>query len=92
MKPLSLQKLIPPPSLRTRLVQRREYAVQAPGAAPLQVFNRHVKRIQRERAASDIGHSRRVDYLRDEVAARLCERLLVWKFYTHSLLPLMKYY
>lgn len=55
----------------------RSYAVQAPGKPPLQVFNRHVKRIQRERAAQDVEHSRQVDYLRDEIAARLCDRLLV---------------
>ncbi|MCJ1452716.1 hypothetical protein MMC28_003059 [Mycoblastus sanguinarius] len=47
-----------------------------PGAPMLQVFNDNTKHLQRERAASDIETSRRVDYLRDEVAARLCERLL----------------
>lgn len=56
---------------------RRGYAVQAPGAPRLQVFNRHHKWLQKERAAADVDASRRVDYLRDEVAARLCERLLV---------------
>ena len=53
------------------------YATQAPGAPSLQVFNRDTKRLQRERAAADVELSRRVDYLRDEVAKRLCERLLV---------------
>ncbi len=43
----------------------------------LQVFNDNTKHLQRERAAADVEASRRVDYLRDEVADRLCERLLV---------------
>ena len=43
----------------------------------LQVFNDNTKHSQRERAAADAEASRRVDYLRDEVANRLCERLLV---------------
>ena len=43
----------------------------------LQVFNDNTKYLQRERAAADVEASRRVDYLRDEVADRLCERLLV---------------
>ena len=43
----------------------------------LQVFNDNTKQLQRERAAADVEASRRVDYLRDEVASRLCERLLV---------------
>lgn len=61
----------------------RSYAVQAPGKPPLQVFNRHVKRLQRERAAQDVEHSRQVDYLRDEIAARLCDRLLVRRSRLH---------
>lgn len=55
----------------------RGYAVQAPGAPSLQVFDRRVKWLQKERAAADAEGSRNVDYLRDEVAARLTERLLV---------------
>ena len=55
----------------------RGYASHAPGAPPLQVFNGESKFLQRERAAADPGASRRVDYLRDELAARLCDRLLV---------------
>ena len=43
----------------------------------LQVFNDNTKHLQRERAAADVEGSRKVDYLRDEVASRLCERLLV---------------
>lgn len=55
---------------------RRSYAVQSPGAPTVEVFNPRVKWLHKERAASDTDHSRRVDYLRDEVAARLCDRLL----------------
>lgn len=33
--------------------------------------------MQKERAAGNVEDSRKVDYLRDEVAARLSERLLV---------------
>lgn len=33
--------------------------------------------MQKERAASDVDESRQTDYLKDEVATRLSERLLV---------------
>lgn len=56
--------------------QRRNYAVQSPGTPTFQVFNRNTKFLQRERAASDVEKSRQADYIRDEVAVRLCERLL----------------
>lgn len=55
----------------------RTYAVQAPGAPRFQVFNRRTKWMQKERAASDVQESRQTDYLKDEVAIRLSERLLV---------------
>ncbi|KAH7021258.1 S-adenosyl-L-methionine-dependent methyltransferase [Microdochium trichocladiopsis] len=55
---------------------RRSYAFQA-AAPPLhQVFNRRTKWLQKERAAADVESSRTADYLKDEVAIRLCERLL----------------
>ena len=46
---------------------------------PYQVFDRHAKVIQRDRAAlRDQGkRSRTVDYVRDEVAERMLERFLV---------------
>ena len=59
------------------ILQQRQYAVQTPGAPTLDVFNRNTKRLQKQRAAEDVETSRRVDYLKDEVAVRLCERLLV---------------
>ncbi|KAI7902926.1 S-adenosyl-L-methionine-dependent methyltransferase [Cokeromyces recurvatus] len=50
---------------------RRHYTT-----APFQVFDRHAKRLQRDRAALDVEQSRTVDYLRDTVAARVADRLL----------------
>lgn len=43
----------------------------------LEIFNRRTKHLQKDRAAHDVEESRKVDYLKDEVAMRLCERLLV---------------
>ncbi|KAI7859632.1 S-adenosyl-L-methionine-dependent methyltransferase [Circinella umbellata] len=65
----------------TRLVHRyplwrRHYATAAHGAANFQVFNRDVKRMQKDRAASNVETSRTVDYLKDEVAARVADRLM----------------
>lgn len=80
MKPASLRPFLPFPALRRRrqpLFLRRSYAIQTPGPPTLQVFNSVIKYLQRERAAADPVASRNVDYLRDELAARLCDRLLV---------------
>lgn len=46
---------------------------------PFQVFDRHAKRLQKDRAAAheDGQRSRTVDYVRDEVADRMIERFLV---------------
>ncbi|KAI0442856.1 S-adenosyl-L-methionine-dependent methyltransferase [Xylaria telfairii] len=55
---------------------RRSYAFQAAAPPAYQVFNRHTKWSQKERAARDVENSRTADYLRDEVAIRVCERLL----------------
>lgn len=78
MATISIRAFIPRPVLRTRvLLGRRCYAIQAPGAPTVEVFNNHTKWLQKERAATDPETSRKVDYLRDEVASRLCERLLV---------------
>ncbi|PPJ53494.1 hypothetical protein CBER1_00295 [Cercospora berteroae] len=54
----------------------RAYAIQAPGAPTVEVFDTRTKWLQKERAAANTKHSREVDYLRDEVAARLCDRIL----------------
>lgn len=55
---------------------RRSYAVQQPGAPSISVFSNEAKQQQRSRSAVDIEESRATDYLRDEVASRLCSRLL----------------
>ncbi|KAK6225827.1 methyltransferase [Colletotrichum tabaci] len=59
-------------------VPRRSYAFASGGggAQAFQVFNRRTKWLQKERAASNPEASRQADYLKDEVANRLCERLL----------------
>ncbi|ROW17011.1 hypothetical protein VPNG_01236 [Cytospora leucostoma] len=54
----------------------RTYASQASGAPIFEVFNRRTKWMQKERAATNVEGSRQADYLKDEVAIRLCERLL----------------
>ncbi|OGM42298.1 hypothetical protein ABOM_009091 [Aspergillus bombycis] len=54
----------------------RTYASQTPGNPVLEIFNRKVKHIQKDRAAQNVEESRKTDYIKDEVAMRLCERLL----------------
>lgn len=55
----------------------RSYANQTPGNPVFEVFNRKTKHLQKDRAARNVEESRKVDYIKDEVAIRLCERLLV---------------
>lgn len=55
---------------------RRSYAFQAAAPPIHQVFSRRAKWLQKERAAGDVETSRVADYLKDEVAIRLCDRLL----------------
>jgi NADH dehydrogenase [ubiquinone] 1 alpha subcomplex assembly factor 5 len=56
---------------------RRHYAVQASGPPRFQIFNRRTKWLQKERAAANAEQGREADYLKDEVARRVAERLLV---------------
>ncbi|KAF4123874.1 NADH dehydrogenase [Geosmithia morbida] len=63
-------------STAAAVVSRRTYAVQSGGAPRFQVFNRRSKWLQKERAASNPELSRQADYLKDEVAVRVTERLL----------------
>ncbi len=56
--------------------RRRPYAIQAGGAPIAEVFDATTKWQHKERAAADVVKSRQVDYVRDEVAIRLCDRLL----------------
>ncbi|KHJ33412.1 putative methyltransferase domain-containing protein [Erysiphe necator] len=63
-------------SMRLNLTISRKYATEASRpSTSLKVFNRHIKNLQRERAASYKDQSRQVDYLKDEVALRLVGRL-----------------
>lgn len=55
----------------------RSYASQTPGNPMIEIFNRKAKHLQKDRAARNVEESRKTDYLKDEVALRLCERLLV---------------
>jgi len=79
MKLASLRPYLPRPAFRRRFNPSRQYAFNS-APASLQVFNDTVKKLQRERSASSPESSRAVDYLRDEVASRLSERLLVLLF------------
>ena len=54
----------------------RQYAIQAGGSPIAEVFDGRTKYVHKERAASNVTQSRQVDYLRDEIATRLCDRLL----------------
>ncbi|KAI1449628.1 S-adenosyl-L-methionine-dependent methyltransferase [Annulohypoxylon stygium] len=55
---------------------RRSYAFQAAAPPVHQVFNRRTKWLQKERAAANPQQSRLTDYVKNEVAIRLCNRLL----------------
>ncbi|KAJ4237364.1 hypothetical protein FSOLCH5_001281 [Fusarium solani] len=72
----SLRALSQPANLCRPISNQRFYAVQAAGAPRFQVFNRRTKWLQKERAAVNPEESREADYLKDEVAIRLSERLL----------------
>ncbi|KAF9741857.1 hypothetical protein PMIN04_008020 [Paraphaeosphaeria minitans] len=77
MNTLSVRAFIPPLTRRASpLRATRCYAMQAPGAPIVDIFSQQHKWMQKERAARDVETSRSVDYLRDEVASRLCERLM----------------
>ena len=59
---------------------KRGYAVPsfAPSSAsPFQVFDRNLKRSQRDRAAPTNAKSRLTDYVKDDVAQSMVDRLLV---------------
>ena len=75
---MSLSPLFRPSALARRtFTAARSYASQTPGNPMLEVFNRKTKHMQKDRAARNVEESRKVDYIKDEVAMRLCERLLV---------------
>ena len=72
---------IPKPTPRSRIAstvsQGSAFATQASGAPRFQVFNRKTKWLQKERSGRNAEESRQADYLKDEIAARLTDRLLV---------------
>ncbi|KAH7321072.1 S-adenosyl-L-methionine-dependent methyltransferase [Stachybotrys elegans] len=72
----ALPRLTPSVSVLASAGSCRTYAVQASGAPRFQVFNRQTKWMQKERAGANFQESRQADYLKDEVAIRLSERLL----------------
>ncbi|KAI8640300.1 S-adenosyl-L-methionine-dependent methyltransferase, partial [Parasitella parasitica] len=55
-------------------VNTQRYYATTPQA--FHVFNRDAKRLQKDRAAMNVEESRTVDYLKDEIAARVADRLL----------------
>ena len=87
MRPPALRPWLPVSALRRRPCHRF-YAVQAPGAPTLQVFNQTIKFLQKERAATNVEHSRQSDYLKNEVARRLVDRLLDIDREFHNVLDL----
>jgi len=88
MNTFSIRAFIPPLTRRCVPLQAtRHYAVQAPGAPTLEIFSNQHKWQQKERAASNADVSRSVDYLRDEVASRLCERVLVRQLLSRKAQP-----
>ena len=62
-----------------------ESSFAAPTTSVYRVFDRFAKRIQKDHAATRDGgeRSRTVDYVRDEIADKMMERLLVMRL--HSL-------
>ncbi|KAI6861789.1 hypothetical protein KC334_g20957, partial [Hortaea werneckii] len=60
----------------TATATRRTYAISAGGSPIASVFSNDTKRLHKDRAGANHDQSRQVDYLRDEVAIRLCDRLL----------------
>ncbi|KAJ2974373.1 hypothetical protein NQ176_g6090 [Zarea fungicola] len=55
---------------------RRSYAVASAASPRFQVFSKRTKWLQKERAGSNVNEGRQADYLKDEVARRVTERLL----------------
>jgi NADH dehydrogenase [ubiquinone] 1 alpha subcomplex assembly factor 5 len=49
-------------------------------SSALNVFDARTKRLQRDRASSKVDMSRLTDYIRDQVAAVMVDRLLVRTF------------
>ncbi|EFQ97972.1 hypothetical protein MGYG_01008 [Nannizzia gypsea CBS 118893] len=85
---MSLRPCLRSPLLRGAGLISRSYALQTPGNPTLEVFNRRTKLLQKDRAARNVETSRQVDYLKDEVAMRLSDRLLDIKRHFPNVLDL----
>ena len=76
---MPLRRALRVPVARTRLYASLSSSPLNPGSVgPYQVFDRHAKRLQKDRSVARDGgiRSRTVDYVREEVADRMIERLL----------------
>ncbi len=78
MRPILTRAHAPSSLLRARRpTLGRGLAFQAAGPPIVDVFHRHTKWLQKKSATANAEASRQADYLRDEVATRLCERPFV---------------
>ncbi|KAI9248649.1 S-adenosyl-L-methionine-dependent methyltransferase [Sporodiniella umbellata] len=61
-----------------RALEQRHLLKRLYSSAPssFHVFDRYAKRLQKDRAALNVENSRTVDYLKDEIAARVADRFL----------------
>ena len=71
MRHVSVQSIRARATARGQASASLRHASTPAGSPTLQVFNDNVKQLQRDRAAIDVEGSRKVDYLRDEVACAL---------------------
>ena len=60
-----------------RILLRHASTTSSGTPAEFRIFDRAAKQRQRDRAAADEENSRVADYLKDEVAERVVDRLLV---------------
>ncbi|ORX99931.1 S-adenosyl-L-methionine-dependent methyltransferase [Basidiobolus meristosporus CBS 931.73] len=72
------------PNLKRNLLNSIQRAAYSTEYSVATVFDRKVKQIQRDRAALNVTKSREVDYLKDEIAARVVDRLLDIKKRFHT--------
>ncbi|RIA99188.1 S-adenosyl-L-methionine-dependent methyltransferase [Glomus cerebriforme] len=71
-----LYRTIPYVNLISCIKKYATTANQQPKPSVFTVFNRETKRKQRDRSSINIEESRKVDYLKDEIAYRIVDRLL----------------
>ena len=73
---LATRPRLPPLRSLASLASLSPSHINTASQTPYQVFDRHAKRLQKDRAAARDGgnRSRTVDYVRDDVANRMIER------------------